>query len=63
MKKYTACIESYYSNNSDRKEFNNYYILANNWNEAMKYAKKCIDNWNKQSNGILYHVFNLYPHN
>lgn len=63
MRRYTVCIESYYSNNSDRKEYDNYYILANNWNEAMEYAKKCINNWNKQGNGVLYHIFNLYPHN
>lgn len=63
MKKYNVCVESYISNNSDKKEYNNYYVNANSWNEANEYAIKCIENWNKNSKGVIYHIYNITPHN
>lgn len=63
MKLYQVCVESYLSNNSDYKEYDNYYCKAESWQAASDYAKICIDNWNKQSKGVIYHVYNITPHN
>lgn len=63
MKLYQVCVQSYLSNNSDYKEYDNYYCEANNWNEAKEYAEKCIENWNKESKEVIYNVYNITPHN
>lgn len=63
MKIYRVCVESYLSNNSEVKEYDNYYCKAKNWKEAEDYAKRCIENWNKQSEGVVYNIYDLTPHN
>ena len=63
MKKYNICVESYISNNSDMREYNNYYVLAKSWQEAKEYVERCIKNWNKESEGVIYHIYNITPHN
>lgn len=59
MKKYRVCIESYLSNNSDLKEYNIYYIVANNEVEAKEYATKTTNSWNKNSEGVIYHLYDI----
>lgn len=39
MKNYTICVESYYSNNSDLKEYDNYTCVAECYQEALEYAQ------------------------
>lgn len=63
MKKFNICIESYYSNNSDYPEYDIYYVMSTCLEEAKKYAKECIDNWNKNTNGIIYHVYRVVEAN
>lgn len=63
MKNYTICIESYYSNNSDLKEYDNYTCVAECYQEALEYAQLCVSNWNKQSKGVIYHIYDITPHN
>lgn len=60
MKRYKICIESYYSNNSDYKEYDNYLIESDNLESAREYAQKCIDNWNKENKSIIYSIFDLW---
>ena len=61
MKKYQICIESYFSNKSDFKEYDNYYVMANSYKSASEIAKNCIDNWNKNSKNVIFHIFNITP--
>lgn len=64
MKVYRVCVQSYLWNNSDYAEYDNYYTQAVDWNTAYEYAKKCIDNWNKESkSGVVYHIYDVTPHN
>lgn len=63
MKLYRICVESYYSNNSDLKEYNNYYQQAHNREEAIKLTKQVIDNLNKNSQGVIYNIFDVTPRN
>ena len=63
MKVYQICVGSHPTNNSDYVEYDNYYTQAKTHKEALEYAKKCIDNWNKQKQGITYNIFNVTPHN
>ena len=60
MKKYKICIESYYSNNSDYKEYDNYSLVSDSLKSAREYAQKCVDNWNKKSKSIIYSIFDLW---
>lgn len=60
MKKYKICIESYYSNNSDCKEYDNYTFESNNIESAREYAKNVLTTWNKESKGIVYNIFDLW---
>ena len=60
MKRYKICIESYYSNNSDYKEYNNYVIESDNLESAREYAQKCVDNWNKEDKDVIYNIFDLW---
>lgn len=59
MKKFNVCIESYYSNNSDYPEYDIYSVMSTCLEEAKKYANECINNWNKNINGIIYHVYRV----
>ena len=60
MKKYKTCIESYYSNNSDFKEYDNYTFESNSIESAREYAKNVLATWNKESKGIIYNIFDLW---
>ena len=63
MKDYQICVESYLSNNSDYKEYDNYYYKTKNWDSAVEYAKKVINNWNKNSKSVIYNIFDITPCN
>ena len=63
MKWYKVCVESYLSNNSDYKEYDIYYYETDTYEKAEAYANKCITNWNKQSDGVIYNIYNITPHN
>ena len=56
MKKYEICIESYCSNNSDFKEYDNYTFESNNIESAKEYAKNVLATWNKESKSIIYNI-------
>lgn len=60
MKKYEICIESYCSNNSDFKEYDNYTFESNNIKSAKEYAKNVLANWNKKSKSIIYNILDLW---
>ena len=60
MKEYKISIESYYFNNSDYKEYNNYLIESDNLKSAREYAQKCVDNWNKEDKDVIYNIFDLW---
>lgn len=60
MKKYKICIESYYSNNSDYKEYNNYMIESDSIESARKYAKNILTAWSKKDKGTIYNIFDLW---
>ena len=59
MKKYEICIESYCSNNSDFKEYDNYTFESNNIESAKEYAKNVLATWNKESKSIIYNTLDL----
>ena len=60
MKKYEICIESYCSNNSDFKEYDNYTVESNNIESAKEYAKNVLATWNKESKSIIYDILDLW---
>ena len=59
MKEYRVCVQSFISNNSDYKEYDIYFTKATDLENAKKYAQKCINNWNRESKGIIYNVYNV----
>lgn len=59
MKKYRICVQSFISNNSDNKEYDIYFTEATNLENAKEYAHACINNWNKESRGIIYNIYNI----
>ena len=60
MKKYEICIESYCSNNSDFKKYDNYTFESNNIESAKEYAKNVLATWNKESKSIIYDILDLW---
>ena len=60
MKKYEICIESYCSNNSDFKEYDNYTFESNNIASAKEYANNVLATWNKESKSIIYDILDLW---
>ena len=60
MKKYEICIESYCSNNSDFKEYDNYTFESNNIESAKEYAKNVLATRNKESKSIIYNILDLW---
>ena len=60
MKKYEICIESYCSDNSDFKEYDNYTFESNNIESAKEYAKNVLATWNKESKSIIYDILDLW---
>lgn len=63
MRLYRVCIESYLSNNSDLKEYNNYYLEEKTYEKASELAKKYIKNWNEKSDGVIYNIYDITPNN
>ena len=63
MRRYNVCVESYLGNNSDIKEYDNYYYDTESWEKAKEYAERCIANWNKQDQEVVYNIYNITPHN
>ena len=60
MKKYEICIESYCSNNSDFKEYDNYTFESNNIESAKENDKNVLATWNKESKSIIYNILDLW---
>lgn len=59
MKIYRVCIVSYFTNNSDYKEYDNYYTRAKSLEEVKEFASKVIDNWNNNSKCMIYHIYDI----
>lgn len=58
MKNFRICVESYYSNNSDNKEYDIYYLEAPTLNDAKDYMRSCFDYWNKQDQ-LIYFIYDI----
>lgn len=55
MKKFKICIQNLLPNRS--VEYTHYYIIANNLDDAKKYVKECVNNWNLEDKKIMYNIF------
>lgn len=55
MKEFKICIQALLENRS--VEFTHYYTLANNLDDAKKYVKECVNNWNLENKKIMYNIF------
>ena len=58
MKKFRICAESYYSNNSDAKEYDIYYLEAPTLNDAKDYMEACFNYWSKQDQ-LIYSIYDI----
>ena len=58
MEKFRICVESYYSNNSDNKEYDVYYLEAPTLNDAKDYMKACFAYWSKQDQ-VSYFIYDI----
>jgi hypothetical protein len=60
MKRYRVCIKSYESNNSEYAEYNVYIFKDDSELETAKIkAKEMINRLNKNSEGIIYDLFDM----
>lgn len=59
MKKYELVIESYYFNNSDFKEYDNYIFESKNIESARAYAKNVISIFNNENKNVVYNLIDL----
>ena len=55
MKKIKICIQKLLQNRC--VEYNYYYTLANDLDDAKKYVKECVNNWNLEDKKIMYNIF------
>ena len=58
MKNFKICVESYYSNNSDNKEYDIYYLEAPTLNDARGYMRSCFTYWSKQDQ-LIYSIYDI----
>ena len=58
MKNFRICVESYYSNNSDNKEYDIYYLEAPTLNDAKDYMKDCFTYWSKKDQ-LSYFIYDI----
>ena len=55
MKKFKICIQNLLPNRCI--EYTHYYTVANNLDDAKKYVKECVNNWNLEDKKIMYNIF------
>ena len=58
MKNFRICVQSYYSNNSDNKEYDIYYLEAPTLNDAKDYIRSCFAYWSKQDQ-LIYFIYDI----
>ena len=58
MKNFRICVESYYSNNSDVKEYDIYYLEAPTLNDAKDYMEACFACWSKKDQ-VSYFIYDI----
>lgn len=57
-KEFKVCVASRYMYD-DFREYDIYYMKAQNIENARNYAKKVIANWNNKQNCITYELFDI----
>ena len=55
MKEFKICIQKLLPNRC--VAYTHYYTVANNLDDAKKYVKECVNNWNLEDKKIMYNIF------